>query len=183
MRTGELLVLACVSVTGALGCGVESQAYQALDPSAEVRANAGAVRCAADEEGNLHVHAPPGARVTLPPDAPEGATAEIAYGGEDHATQQMPRPVRPRSISLGFIGDGKLTETPNHGDRWSYGTHDNLLPPHAHGAWVSSHGYGYGYGYGHGGAGYGYGYPRGYGSGTTHGYGGRSYGGRSYGWR
>ena len=79
-------------------------------------------------------NSPASARVTAASDASEGAAAEISPAWLDG--EQMPRPLRPRSRSLGFIGDGKLTQPPNQGGRWDYGAHDNVLPPHpahAHG--------------------------------------------------
>ncbi len=127
-----LVVLVVASGATSIAC-VDREAE---DPGSALRgrgATAGTVRCSADEDGNLHVRAPADARVTAPADAPEGATAEIAWAPEDDVPQ-MPRPVRPRSRSLGFIGDGKLTQGPSTGGRWSYGAHDDLLPPHPHGA-------------------------------------------------
>jgi hypothetical protein len=56
------------------------------------------------------------------------------------------------SRSLGFIGDAPLTQQPNHGGRYSYGAHDDILGPHRHTAnreWsYAPPGY---YGYGRGG--------------------------------
>ena len=52
------------------------------------------------------------------------------------------------SRSLGFIGDAPLTQAPNHGGRYSYGAHDNLLPPHAHDSdWTGRSASGQGWGY------------------------------------
>lgn len=136
---------------GSSGCAADPEA---IDPGTVLRANAGSVRCSADEGGNLHVRAPADARVTIPPDArgDPDPTVEVAYAGADE-TAQMPRPERPRSRSLGFIGDAPLTQGPNYGGRYSYGAHDNALPPHAHSAGYasrSSFSRGYGYrSYGH----------------------------------
>lgn len=145
MRGASLVVVVVTSGAASLGC-IDREAE---DPGAALResaTNRGTVRCSADEDGNLHVRAPADARVTAPADAPEGATAEIGWAQEDDYPQ-MPRPVRPRSRSLGFIGDGKLTQAPNHGGRWGYGAHDDLLPPHAHREWSWPGAYGYGSGY------------------------------------
>jgi hypothetical protein len=119
-----------VTVTGLLvlsGCAAERDSFEPIEPSSVAR---GVVRCRADEGGNLHVRAPADAQVTTPPG--EDATADIAYGEADTSAYQMPRPPRPMSRSLGFIGDAPLTQGPNYGGRYSYGAHDNLLPPHAH---------------------------------------------------
>ena len=146
MRGGSIVVVVVSCATGAVAC-VDREAD---DPGAALRSSAighGTVRCRADEDGNLHVRAPADARVIAPADAVEGATADIAWAPEDDVAQ-MPRPVRPRSRSLGFIGDGKLTETPRAEDRWSYGAHDDLLPPHPHpshpphpAVWPGAYGY------------------------------------------
>ena len=148
-------------VTGALvlalaGCAAERDSFEPVEPGTiareSPRGSGGAradVRCSADEGGNLHVRAPADARVTT--DDSGDPTADIELGSTE--TVQMPRPRRTMSRSLGFIGDAPLTQGPNHGGRWSYGAHDDLLPPHAHRAdypasrsWgYRSYGYAYGY--------------------------------------
>lgn len=117
------------------GCAAERDAWDPIEPGGIARENAanakgGAVRCTADEGGNLHVRAPADARVTA--DASDDPTVEIEYGAADPNAYQMPRPRRPMSRSLGFIGDAPLTQGPNHGGRYSYGAHDDLIGPHRH---------------------------------------------------
>ena len=140
----RLLILATgVFAIGVGGCGGADP--EAVDPGTVLRANTGTVRCTADEGGNLHVRAPADARVTVPADGQDDATAEVSYSTADESAQ-MPRPQRPRSISLGFIGDAPLTQGPSYGGRYSYGAHDNLLPPHQHARGFTDPGYGYRYG-------------------------------------
>jgi hypothetical protein len=144
-------------VTGLLalsGCAAERDSFEPIEPGSVARSK-GDVRCAADAAGNLHVRAPADARVTADRST-DDAAVEIEYGAADSSSQQMPRPQRPMSRSLGFIGDAPLNQGPNHGGRYSYGAHDNLLPPHAHRAdWTGrSSAYGRGWGY----RSYGYGY-------------------------
>jgi hypothetical protein len=144
-------------VTGVLvltGCAGERDSFEPIEPGTVARTH-GDVRCSADEGGNLHVRAPADARVTEDRTT-DDAAVEIAYGAHDPNAYQMPRPARPVSRSLGFIGDAPLTQAPNHGGRWSYGAHDNLLPPHAHHAGppgtarLGTFGPGWGYRFGHG---------------------------------
>jgi hypothetical protein len=166
----SLVVLTSVSVLALAGCATDRDAWEPIEPGALARANAnangaGAVRCSADEGGNLHVRAPADARVTTQP--ADDPTVEIEYGSADPSAYQMPRPRRPMSRSLGFIGDAPLTQAPNHGGRYDYGEHDNLIGPHRHSAtsgWWQGSVFGHG-GYGHGGYGHGYGYRHGYGRG------------------
>ena len=159
-------VVLITSVLALVGCAAERDAFDAIEPGSIARdgAKGASVRCSADEGGNLHVRAPADARVTAQPT--DDPTVEIETGSADPNAYQMPRPRRPMSRSLGFIGDAPLTQGPNHGGRYNHGEHDNLLGPHRHSAssgwWQGpafGHGYGRGYGYG---SGYGYGY--GYGS-------------------
>lgn len=135
MRLTAVTIASALAGATALGCGIDREAE---DPGVFVRSQDMSVRCEADEGGNLHVRAPADARVVAAADAPEGAAAEITLGDD---VAQMPRPIRPRSRSLGFIGDGKLNEGRSHGNRYGYGVHDDLLPPHAHSTgFTSSHG-------------------------------------------
>lgn len=138
--------LLCVPVaTGLLvlsGCAAERDAFEPIEPGALARAEhadakSGTVHCTADEGGNLHVRAPADARVTTSasePNASDDASARIEVGSVDPNAYQMPRPSRPMSRSLGFIGDAPLTQGPNHGGRYSYGAHDDIIGPHRHGA-------------------------------------------------
>ena len=148
MRSLSVLpvVTGVLAFSGLAGCAAERDSFEPIEPGTVAR---GEVHCAADEDGNLHVRAPADARVTTDPST-DDAAARIEYGAADPNGYQMPRPQRPMSRSLGFIGDGPLTQAPNHGGRWSYGAHDNLLPPHAHRAGPPvSRGWGYrSYGYG-----------------------------------
>lgn len=113
-----------------LGCAAERDSYEPIEPGSVARAH-GSVRCSADEGGNLHVRAPADARVTRD-DSTEDAAVEIEHGAANSDAYRMPRPRRPMSRSLGFIGDAPLTQAPSYGGRYSYGAHDNLLAPHAH---------------------------------------------------
>lgn len=148
-------------VTGVLalaGCAAERGSFEPIEPGSVAREKPrGDVRCAADEGGNLHVRAPADARVTADKTT-DDAAVEIELGsGEPSGGYQMPRPRRPMSRSLGFIGDAPLTQAPNYGGRYSYGAHDDILPPHAHrtdGTGPSSYGPGRGWGY----RSYGYGF-------------------------
>jgi hypothetical protein len=109
------------------GCAAERDSFDPIEPGSLTR---GVVRCSADEGGNLHVRAPADAQVTTL--AGDDAAADIAYGEPGSGDYQMPRPHRPMSRSLGFIGDAPLAQQPNHGGRYSYGAHDNLIGPHRH---------------------------------------------------
>ncbi|MBX3264211.1 MAG: hypothetical protein KIS78_29835 [Labilithrix sp.] len=88
------------------------------------RATSRTVRCACDADGDLHVSAPQGSRVTVPEDATNPAEAQIVLP-ED----RLGAPLR-RTKSLGFVGDGKLTPSPSRGGPWN--VPDALLPPHRH---------------------------------------------------
>jgi hypothetical protein len=128
MRTW-LLALAPLVTSGCLE-------KEATDPSMIVRAESPpqsaplrgggsrAVRCGCDADGGLHVRAPAGSRVFVPDDASLGAEAEIIVPEE-----ARPAPLR-RVRSLGFIGDGKLTESRSRGGPWN--APDAVLPPHQH---------------------------------------------------
>jgi hypothetical protein len=131
-----LLVMSIVMADVALsGCAATDEP-DPLDPGSFSRASmgsnagAGTVRCSADEAGNLRVRAPADARVSIPRDARgDDATVEIDYATADAYDHQMPRPQRPASRSLGFIGDAPLTQGSSYGNRYSYGSHDNLVSP------------------------------------------------------
>jgi len=138
------------------------------------------VRCRCDAEGGLHVEAPADARVTRP-EGEADAQAEIAL--DDEARRGLPLRT---TKSLGFIGDGKLSQSPSRGGPWN--VPDALLPPHAHdepryGGGYAGYAYGYGgyaprtyaRGYGHGG----YGGSRSTGSSSGGGGGGGSSGGHN----
>jgi hypothetical protein len=143
MRAGAATVLLVASAVSALGCIGKDPADPSdfASPSAEEREVARAkpgdprrtIRAECDKDGNLHVRAPDGAKVTTPADAGENAVAEITL---DEAPGRRLR----RTKSLGFIGDGKLGPSRSHGGPWN--APDGLLPPHAHGqrGWGS---YGY----------------------------------------
>ena len=61
---------------------------------------------------------------------PEGAQREDAEAEITLSDDAPGQPIR-RTISLGFIGDNKLTETSSHGGPWN--APDALLPIHQHG--------------------------------------------------
>lgn len=83
------------------------------------------VRCRCDEDGGLHVHAPQGSVVRVPEEATrEDAEAEITVPERKPGT-----PIR-RTVSLGFVGDGPLTQSAGRGGPWN--VPDALLPPHQH---------------------------------------------------
>lgn len=164
MRSLSVLpvVTGVLGLVGLAGCAAERDSFEPMEPGTVARGEArgqphGDVHCAADEGGNLHVHAPADARVTADTSTGDAAVT-IEYGSADASGYQMPRPRRPMSRSLGFIGDAPLTQAPNRGGRWSYGAHDDLLPPHAHHAgpagWTGRSSFGRGWGY----RSYGYGF-------------------------
>jgi len=83
------------------------------------------VRCRCDEDGGLHVNAPQGSVVRVPEEATrEDAEAEITVPERKPGT-----PIR-RTVSLGFVGDGPLTQSPSRGGPWN--VPDALLPAHQH---------------------------------------------------
>jgi hypothetical protein len=163
MQAGAVSVLCLAFALTAIGC-VDRDPYSANDvaaadafharqsaialrnaPESGGATAAGKVRCRCDAEGGLHVEAPQGSKVVpMRADTSEDAEAEITL-----AERRAGRPIR-QTVSLGFIGDNKLNETPsrNHGDA--------LLPPHAHGVPDRPYAYGTSYGYG-GPRAYGYG--------------------------
>jgi hypothetical protein len=97
------------------------------------------VTCRCDDEGDLHVVAPAGSIVTTPSDpARADAEADIIVPSE---LSEAPGTRLRHTVSLGFAGDGKLTETPSYGG-YGGGFHGGGL----HGG--GSHGGGHG---GHGG--------------------------------
>jgi hypothetical protein len=128
------LVFPFVVLATATGCAEK----EAVDPGSVLReetvdriappsrATSRTVRCGCDDDSGLHVSAPPGSRVTVPEDASYAAEAQIVLPEDDR-----PIPLR-RSKSLGFIGDGKLGQTPSRGGPWN--VPDGLLPPHRHSA-------------------------------------------------
>ena len=135
--------------TGALYRDTELTLTNEYDP-----ASPNLTDCSADEGGNLHVRAPADAKVTT--QSTDDPTVEIETAPADPyaaASYQMPRPQRPMSRSLGFIGDAPLTQQPNHGGRYSYGAHDDIIGPHrhtashewSHGPPVYNRSYNYGY--------------------------------------
>jgi hypothetical protein len=149
------LVLVATGVFALAGCAAERDSFDPIEPGSVARPK-GDVRCSADEGGNLRVRAPADARVTADRTS-DDAAVDIEYGSADPDAYQMPRPRRPMSRSLGFIGDAPLTQGPNRGGRWSYGAHDNLLAPHAHSAdWTGRTSFGRAPGWGYGGYRYGY---------------------------
>jgi hypothetical protein len=172
MRAVAVTVLSLASAVTAIGC-VERDPFNASDIAAADAFHAreaakaqsgnpvapsttGAVRCRCDGDGNLHVNAPQGSTVRAT-EGQEDAEAEITLPERRPGT-----PIRT-TVSLGFVGDGKLTQSPSHGGPWN--APDGLLPKHAHG--MPDRPYGYG-GY----AGRGYYVPA-----RFYGYGGYGYGG------
>lgn len=118
-----------------MGC---AEPKEATDPGAIVReetigvnriappsrATSRTVRCGCDRDGDLHVQAPQGSKVTRPEDATYDAEAQIVLPADEPG-----RPLR-QSKSLGFIGDNKLGESRTRGGPWN--APDALLPPHRH---------------------------------------------------
>src|SRR5688572_2915059 len=115
MRAGAVIALLASQLT-ALGC-IDRDPSSLHDPgevsreevpvdrvSPPSRATSRTVRCGCDADGNLHVGAPQGSKVSRPEDASQAAEAQIVLP-EDSTTA---RPIRV-TRSLGFIGDGKLT--------------------------------------------------------------------------
>ena len=111
---GRLRILfPAFTAIAALGC----ERREANDPSDFIAAETARVAyaervrtrahvvCRADAEGGLHVVAPAGSTVEF---ANEGTDAQADIFFADEGPSQ---PIR-RTISLGFIGDNKLTETP-----------------------------------------------------------------------
>jgi hypothetical protein len=105
------------------------------------------VRSRCDAEGGLHLQVPQGSTVERREGESEDAEAEITLPEQRGTT--MIRTTR----SLGFIGDGKLTQIPSRGGPWN--VPDGLLPIHHHGlpdsfmdygtsGYANDDGYGYG---------------------------------------
>ena len=73
---------------GLVGCAGERESWEPIEPGAIAReqgdAKRGAVRCAADEGGNLHVRAPADARVTT--QTADDPTVEVEVGAADPNT-------------------------------------------------------------------------------------------------
>lgn len=89
MRANAVTVFAAAVSVSASACVAHAEdpddpsdfraaAVERAPPPAAARADT--VRVACDDEGNLHVRAPDGVRVTTPLDAREDAEAEIAVG-------------------------------------------------------------------------------------------------------
>jgi hypothetical protein len=146
MRPPLVTVLCVASALFATGCidrepfnpadVAAADAFHAREAAAASRASGPSaldVSCRCDADGNLHVHAPQAA-VVRPAEGLEDAAAEISVPGRPRG-----EPIR-RTVSLGFIGDGKLTETAPRGGPWN--APDALLPPHAHGVADRPHEYG-----------------------------------------
>ncbi len=116
LGVSPVALLAAVATTGCFG--------HPLDPgeiAAEEMARASqpsgrggeTVTCRCDAEGGLHVRAPAGAALRVPDGAErEDAEVEITLAGA------RAEPIR-RTRSLGFIGDGKLTESASRGGPWN----------------------------------------------------------------
>lgn len=140
MRAVAVTVMCLSSAVTAIGC-VDRDPFNASDVAAadafhareaekarmaSSPPSAQTVRCRCDEEGNLHVHAPRGSTVRAAQrEGDDDAEAEITVPERRPGT-----PIR-QTVSLGFVGDGKLTQTPSHGGPWN--VPDGLLPKHAHG--------------------------------------------------
>lgn len=141
------------------------QASQAASASAAAAATArggtgNTVKCACDAEGGLHVQ------------APRGAAVKVTEGGDDaEAEITMPSAERPpgtrirQTVSLGYAGDGKLTEIPSRNrpssepDRpvgyavygypgygygypsYGYPSYGRIVPGYANRAYTGSRGY------------------------------------------
>lgn len=137
-RAGGLLAVA-MTATGATGC-VERDPFSASDVAAADAFHAseaaaarersaprdpagGKVTCTCDAEGGLHVQAPHRAVVRA---------VETSIDAEAEITMpERPPGTRIRqTVSLGFVGDGKLTAIPSRGGPWN--VPDALLPPHQH---------------------------------------------------
>ncbi len=158
MRAATLAILGLGLTTFATGCG-EREPYNAYDVAAanqfqaqqreealrhapaDKGANDGAkakVVCRCDADGGLHVTAPPDARVT----AREGEDAEAEISLDDRPPGTRLR----RTVSLGYVGDGPLTQIPSRGGPWN--VPDAILPLHDHvETRYPSIGYGGPYGY------------------------------------
>lgn len=138
----------------------QAMAKSAPDPDSFTLSESSKVRCRCDADGGLHVTAPATAQVRPMTNGDrEDAEAEIALAERPAGTR-----IR-RTVSLGYVGDGPLTQVPSRGGPWN--VPDALLPPHQHveprypsvytygapfygyrGGYVGSYGYG---GYGGGG--------------------------------
>jgi|GEM_PF-5047441 len=178
MRALAILCLSAVGSVGVSGC-VERDPYNAYDVAAakdfhmqqeaeatrhaprdpnttgaSARSGAAKVTCRCDAEGGLHVTAPASAQVRVP----EGAARDDAEAEITVEERAPGTPIR-RTISLGYVGDAPLTQTPSRGGPWN--APDGVLPRHEHvEPRYPSVGFGYvpfygGYGYGYAPAGYG----------------------------
>ncbi len=142
--------------------GGDTRTDGASSASADVTRDVSRVRCRCDADGGLHVQAPAGAKVTVAESASEDeADAEI----EIEIDRRPSTPIR-QTVSLGYVGDGPLTQVPSRGGPWN--VPDALLPVHSHGGgggsgYITSGYVAYGSGY-RGGSGFRSGYP-GYGGG------------------
>lgn len=161
--TTATTILFALTALGTAGCG-ERDPYNAYDVAsanqfqAEQRAQAmknapadpdsftvtesAKVRCRCDADGGLHVTAPANAQVRPMTNGDrEDAEAEIALAERPAGTR-----IR-RTVSLGYVGDGPLTQVPSRGGPWN--VPDALLPAHQHvePRYPSVITYGGGYGY------------------------------------
>jgi hypothetical protein len=142
-----LLCVGCLDKEAAdPGAVVREEVVDRVGPPS--RATSRTVRCGCDEDGALHVSAPQGSQVAVPEDATHPAEAQIVLPEDRPGT-----PLR-QTKSLGFVGDGKLSQLPSRGGPWN--VPDALLPPHQH--FEPRYGPGPAYGY-RAFRGYGYGYP------------------------
>lgn len=144
--TTTATILFALTAIGTTGCG-ERDPYNAYDVAsanqfqAEQRAQAmkhappdpdaftvtesSKVRCRCDADGGLHVTAPANAQVRPMTNGDrEDAEAEIALAERPAGTR-----IR-RTVSLGYVGDGPLTQVPSRGGPWN--VPDALLPAHQH---------------------------------------------------
>jgi hypothetical protein len=128
LGVSPLALLAAVATTGCFGHPLDpgeiaaEEMARASQPSCR---NGETVTCRCDAEGGLHVRAPAGSTLRVP----DGAGHEDAEG-EITLSREESQPIR-RTKSLGFIGDGKLTQGPTHGGPWN--APDAVMPIHLHG--------------------------------------------------
>ena len=134
-----------VLASGALGCErrepadphefVAEETARVARSSPAASAPGAHVSCRCDEEGGLHVVAPAGSVVTVPPDAARtDAQADIVVASEPEELSEAPGTRLRHTVSLGFAGDGPLTDVHSQG----YDDGGFYYPPQPY--------YGYGYG-------------------------------------
>jgi hypothetical protein len=122
---------------GALGCErrdpLDPHEFVAEETARIAHASPAAARgearvtCRCDADAGLHVVAAEGSIVTVPPDAARtDAEADIVVASERDEASEAPGGRLRHTVSLGFVGDGKLTEIPPRG-----GYHDGgfTYPP------------------------------------------------------